>query len=193
MPKVHIKKSEMIGGEHFKLKKIKFDLEKQDGTIEEQEREVYEHGNAVAALLYNPFQSTILLTKQFRLPSFMNGNPSGMLTEVCAGLIDDGEHPEETIKREILEETGYKINKVQKVYEAYTSAGASTELLYLYLAEYHKEQKVSEGGGVQDEGEHIELDEMSFHKCMDLLKNGQIRDAKTIILLQYAMLKGVLR
>ena len=184
MNRVHIKNKEVVFNERAILQKVCFTI--QNGKeSQEQVREVYDHGNAVAVLLYNMEKKTVLLTRQFRLPTYLNGNPSGELLEACAGIIEDGESPDTTIKREILEETGYKIDEVEKVLEAYSSAGVLTELLHLYLAPYKEEQKKKNGGGLKEEGEDIKLVEIDFEKSYSMLKNGGIKDAKTIMLLQY--------
>jgi nudix-type nucleoside diphosphatase (YffH/AdpP family) len=193
MANVKITNTEILSNEHYTLKKVSFDLQKEDGSWQNQTREVFDHGNAAAALLYNVDKQTIILTEQFRLPTYLNGNPSGMLLEAPAGLLDEGEDPAETIKREITEETGYEVSDVQKVYEAYTSAGSLTELLYLYIAEYSQQQKTGEGGGLQHEGEHIKVIELPFSQVAQMLEQGRIKDAKTILLLQYAILKGIIK
>ncbi len=177
---------------HYKLKRLDYEIQKKDGTWENQKREIFDHGNAVSALLYNTEQKTVILTRQFRIATYINGNASGMLTETCAGLTDGNEPPDEAIKREILEETGYAVATVQKIYQAYSSAGSLTELLYLYVAPYTKAQKVAEGGGLQGEGEEVKVMELSFTAALQMLEQGDIQDAKTIILLQYAQLKGLL-
>jgi len=192
MAEVKLKNTEILSDAHYLLKKVSFDLKKKDGTWQTQEREVYDHGNAATALLYNKAQRTIILTRQFRVPTYLNGNPTGMLLETCAGLLEEGEDPDETIIREIKEETGYAIDAVQKIYEAYTSAGSLTELLYLYIAQYKKEQKVSTGGGLEDEGEEIKIVELDFDEALQLMDSGGIKDVKTILLLQYARLKQIL-
>ena len=192
MASVKIKHSEILSQTRYSLKKLHFELQKEDGSWESQEKEVYERGNAATALLYNKEQRTIILTQQFRLPTFLNGNASGMLLETCAGLLEEGEDPDDTIKREIKEETGYAVDSVQKVYEAYTSAGALTELLHLYIAEYKKEQKVSEGGGLKEEKEDVQIVELGFDEAILWMEKGAIKDVKALILLQYARLKQLL-
>jgi GDP-mannose pyrophosphatase NudK len=192
MAQVKINDVKILSDEHYVLKKLDFELQQDNGDWKNKKREVFDHGNAVTALLYNKEEKTIILTRQFRIATYVNGNASGMLTETCAGLIDKNETPEETIKREIKEETGYELSCVEKVYQAYTSAGSLTELLYLYVAPYTKTQKVSEGGGLKNEGEHVQVLEMPFEEAKSMLENGEIQDAKTIILLQYALLKGLL-
>lgn len=189
MPEVRIKNTEILSNEHYVLKRVNYDIQKKDGSWENQDREVFDHGNAVTVLLYNQEARTFILTKQFRVASYINGNASGELLETCAGLLEKNENPDDAIKREIEEETGYKIESVEKVYEAYTSAGSLTELLIFYIAPYKKEQKINKGGGLEEEGEEIQVLELPFEKAFQMLDDGAIKDAKTIILLQYARIK----
>ena len=125
------------------------------------------------------------------MPTYLNGNESGYLIECCAGLLDKDD-PEECIKRETEEETGYKISDVKKVFEAYMSPGSVTEILYFFVAEYSKEMKISDGGGVHEESENIEVLELPFHHALDMISNGEIRDAKTIMLLQYVQINDLI-
>jgi nudix-type nucleoside diphosphatase (YffH/AdpP family) len=192
MAQPKINNTSIISKSRYTLKKINFDIQKKDGSWHTMEHEVYDRGNAVAALLYNKEQRTIILTKQFRIATYINGNPSGMLVEVCAGLLEENEDPAKAMIREIEEETGYKIDHVQKVYEAYTSAGGLTEKIFLFIAEYKKGQKVGQGGGLEEEQEDVEVVEISFDEATQMLNKGDIKDAKTIILLQYAQLKQLL-
>jgi nudix-type nucleoside diphosphatase (YffH/AdpP family) len=163
-----------------------------NGKKESLQREVYDHGNAATALLYNREHRSIILTRQFRLPTYLNGNKDGFLLETCAGLLEEGEDPATTMKREILEETGYAVNKVEKVFEAYTSAGSLTELVHFYIAAYNGSQKKEEGGGLEEEGEDIRVIEMPFENALSMMERGEIRDIKAILLLQYALLKELL-
>jgi GDP-mannose pyrophosphatase NudK len=192
MAQVKINDAKILSDEHYVLKQLDFAIQKKNGEWENQKREVFDHGNAVTALLYNKEDRTVILTKQFRIATYVNGNNSGMLVETCAGLIDGNEPPDEAIIREIKEETGYQISNVEKVYQAYTSAGSLTELLYLYVAPYTKAQKVAKGGGLEEEGEEVKIMEMPFEQAIRMLENGEIVDAKTIMLLQYAQLKGLM-
>ena len=169
------------------LKRVTYEYSTSDGKWETQKREVYDRGNGAVILLYNREQKTVILTKQFRLATFLNGNATGMLIEACAGLLDD-ELPEEGIKRETEEETGYQINKVIKVFESYMSPGSVTEILYFFIAEYESDMKVNNGGGVAHEQENIEVLEMKFADAVRLIETGEIKDAKTIMLLQYLQL-----
>lgn len=184
MENVTIRNSETLSKWKHELKKIKFERRKKDGGIQTQEREVYDHGNAVAALLYNKQKGTVLLTRQFRLPAYLNDG-DGMLWEACAGLVEKGEEPEATMKREIKEEMGYEISALQKIYEVYSSPGSLKELLILFVGEYDQQQKVAEGGGLKDEGEDIEVIEMPLAEAVEMVKRGEVKDAKTVILIQW--------
>ena len=189
---VKIISTDILSDHWYVLRKITFDYIKNDGSVERQVREAYDRGNGAAIFLYNRANQTILLTKQFRMPTYINGNETGMLIEVCAGLLDK-DNPEDAIKRETEEETGYKVSAAKKIFEAYMSPGSVTEMLHFFVAEYSKDMKVSEGGGHADEQENIEVMEISFSAALEMLHKGEIRDAKTIILLQYAELKGLMK
>jgi len=183
--KVVIKKSETLSKEKHTLKKVTFERTAKDGTTEEHKNEVYDMGDAVTVLLYDSQQKKVILTKQFRLPSYLNGNKDGMLIEACAGKIEN-ESPQESIIREIEEETGYKVSAVKKILEAYSSPGTITELLHFFVAEYSAAMKVSEGGGLKEEKEDVEVIEISFEEAIQMVDNREIKDVKTIILLLYA-------
>lgn len=184
---IKIVSKEILSDNWYTLSKITFQYSKKDGTIETQSREAYDRGNGATILLYNKALQTVILTRQFRLPTYLNGNESGMLIETCAGLLDQ-DNPETAIKRETEEETGYKITDVKKVFEAYMSPGSVTEILYFFVAEYSKDMKVSEGGGHHEEQENIEVLEMPFTDAVKMISTGEIKDGKTIMLLQYAQL-----
>ncbi len=184
-------KRELLSDNWYTLEKVSFEYLRDDGVWEQQTREAYDRGNGAAILLYNARKNTVVLTRQFRMPTYVNGNEDGMMVEVCAGLLEKG-NAEETIKMEVEEETGYKIEKVQKVFEAYMSPGSVTEILYFFIGQYEESMKVSDGGGADDETENIEVLEIPFPKALEMMKNGEIRDAKTIMLLQYAQLQGLL-
>jgi len=189
---IKIIQTEVLSDNWYTLRKITFEYLKPDGTKEVQSREAYDRGNGATILLYNKEQQTVILTKQFRLPTFVNGNESGMLIETCAGLLDN-DNPEDCIKKETEEETGYKITKVKKIFEAYMSPGSVTEIVYFFIAEYSKEMKVSEGGGVEEEQENIEVLELDFDQAYDMISTGEIKDGKTIMLLQHLKLLGVFK
>ncbi|MFA6277560.1 MAG: GDP-mannose pyrophosphatase NudK [Pedobacter sp.] len=188
---VKILKTELLSDNWYILKKLTYEYLKKDGTHQQQTREVYDRGNGATILLYNTTHKTVILTKQFRLPSFVNGNKDGMLIEACAGLLDK-DNPEDCIKRETEEETGYKIKEIRKIYEVYMSPGSVTEKLYFFIAEYSNEMKINEGGGVDGEEENIEVLELPIDEAMRMLDNGEIKDAKTIMLLQHIKLKKIL-
>jgi len=187
---IKILSTEILSDNWYTLNKITFEYHKKDGTVETQNREAYDRGNGATILLYNKENQTVILTRQFRLPTYLNGNASGMLIETCAGLLDK-DNPETAIKRETEEETGYKIKDVQKVFEAYMSPGSVTEILYFFVAEYSKDMKVSEGGGHHEEQENIEVLELPFQSALEMIKTGEIKDGKTIMLLQYAQINGL--
>ncbi|MFM7486842.1 MAG: GDP-mannose pyrophosphatase NudK [Cytophagales bacterium] len=181
--RVKIKKTEILSNNWYTLKKVTFDYQHKNGKWIEQNREAYDRGNGATILLFNQNTKTIILTRQFRLPSYINGNPSGMLIEACAGLLDL-DNPEDCIRRETEEETGFKIRDVKKIYEAYMSPGSVTEILYFFVAEYSKDMQTSKGGGV-DEHEDIDVLEIPFSTALEMMNNGEIKDGKTIMLLQY--------
>ncbi len=183
--------TEILSDNWYILRKVSYEYLKKDGTWEKQSREAYDRGNGAAILLYNTSQKTVILTRQFRLPSFINGNPSGMLIEACAGLLDK-DNPEDCIRRETEEETGYQVKDVRKIFEAYMSPGSVTEILYFFVAEYTPSMKIHAGGGLETEHENIEVMELDFEKACSMIDIGEIKDAKTIILLQYARIHKLL-
>jgi nudix-type nucleoside diphosphatase (YffH/AdpP family) len=189
-PKIKIQKTELLSDNWYILNKVTFDYQKKDNSWITQKREVYDRGNGAAILLYNTKQKTVILTRQFRLPTYLNGNENGMMLEVCAGLLDE-DNPEQCIIRETEEETGYRLTKVTKIMQTYMSPGAVTEILYLFVGEYDESMKVSDGGGVAHEEENIDVLEMSYDEAYAMIESGEITDAKTIILLQHAKIKNL--
>lgn len=188
--RVRIVNTEVLSDNWYILKKVTFEYQHKNGKWITQSREAYDRGNGATILLYNKEQKTVILTRQFRLPTFINGNTDGMLIEACAGLLDM-DNPEDCIRRETEEETGFKIRDVKKVFEAYMSPGSVTEILYFFVAEYTKEMRKNEGGGV-DEHEDIEVLEISLEKAFAMMETGEIKDGKTIMLLQYLKLNNLL-
>lgn len=188
---VNILTTEILSDNWYVLKKVTYEYTKKDGAHLTQSREAYDRGNGATILLYNQQQRTVILTKQFRLPTYINGNASGMMIEACAGLLDR-DNPEDCIKRETEEETGYKVSDVRKVFEAYMSPGSVTEILYFFIAAYDAHMKVTDGGGAAHEEENIEVLELPIDQAMEMVGNGEIRDAKTIMLLQYVKLNNIL-
>jgi GDP-mannose pyrophosphatase NudK len=187
---INILKTEILSNNWYTLKKITFKATDNAGVTITQEREAYDRGNGSTILLYNKKQSSVILTNQFRLPTYINGNETGMLIECCAGLLDN-DNPEECIRRETEEETGYKITDVKKVFEAYMSPGSVTEILHFFIAEYTSDMKVNDGGGAFNENENIEVLEMPLADALHKIKTGEVKDAKTIMLLQYAQLNNL--
>ena len=181
-------KKELLSDNWYRLNKITFDFQLNDGTWQSQTREAYDRGNGATILLYHKDRQTVILTRQFRMPTFLNGNPDGFLIEACAGLLDK-DAPEDCIKKETEEETGYRIHHVEKVFEAYMSPGSVTEILYFFIAEYADAMKISDGGGLVEEQENIEVLELPFIEAYNMMARGEIIDAKTIMLLQYLKLK----
>lgn len=190
-PEIKITETKLLSDNWYVLNKVTFDYQKKDGNVESHIREVYDRGNGAAILLYNTEKKTVILTRQFRLPTYLNGNKTGMMIEVCAGLLDQ-DNAEEAVIRETEEETGYRLTKVQKVIETYMSPGSVTEILYLFVGEYDATMKVNDGGGLDAEQENIEVLEYTFDEAYAMFESGEITDAKTIMLLQHAKIKGVI-
>jgi nudix-type nucleoside diphosphatase (YffH/AdpP family) len=190
MKNLQITNEEILSKNWYVLRKYTYRFERK-GEWVVQQREAYDRGNGAAILLYNRQQGTVILTRQFRLPTYVNGNTTGMLIEACAGLLDK-DNPEAAIRRETEEETGYRLERVEKVFEAYMSPGSVTEILYFFIAEYTPSMKVNAGGGLEHEEEDIEVLELPFERALSMVDSGEIRDAKTIMLLQHVRLKGLL-
>lgn len=189
--KINVISEEILSDNWYTLRKFTFDYQRADGSWERQSREAYDRGNGATILLYNTEKQTVILTKQFRLPTYTNGNTSGMMIEACAGLLDK-DNAEDCIKRETEEETGYKIKSVRKIFEAYMSPGSVTEILYFFVAEYADDMKVGDGGGCDTEQENIEVMEIPFSEAIAMVTSGEIKDAKTMLLIQYAQINGLL-
>jgi len=184
-------KSELLSDNWYTLNKVTYETHYDDGSVTVQSREAYDRGNGATILLYNKAQQTVILTRQFRIPTYANGNEIGYLIESCGGLLDK-DNPEECIRRETEEETGYKISDVKKIFEVYMSPGSVTELIYFFVAEYSNDMKVSDGGGVEEESEDIEVLEITFQQALEMIKTGEIKDGKTIMLLQYAQIHNLI-
>lgn len=179
--------SQLLSNNWYVLRKITFELRRRDGRWQRQSREAYDRGNGAALLLFDPQRLTVVLTRQFRLPAFINGCADGYLIEACAGLLD-GDDPETCIRKEAEEETGYRIRAPRKVFEAYMSPGSVTEKLHFFVAEYQAEDRIDAGGGLVDEGEDIEVVEMPLTEALAGISSGLIQDAKTVMLLQHVAL-----
>lgn len=189
--RVRIKSIENLSDQWYKLDKIDFEYQIKSGKWQQQMRECYDRGDGAAILLYNRAKKTVVLTKQFRMPTYLNANDDGMMIEVCAGLLDDND-PFTCIKKEAEEETGYKIDHPVKLFELYSSPGAVTEIIHYFAAPYNSEMKVSHGGGLEEETEEIEVLEMDFDKALSMVSTGEIKDVKTVVLLQYAQMSGMI-
>lgn len=187
---VRIINTQTLSDDWYTLKKYTFALQRQNGEWQQQNREVYDRGNGATILLYNRQQRTVILTRQFRFPVYVNGH-DGMLIEAAAGLLDNMD-PENRIKAEAEEETGFRISHVEKVFEAYMSPGSVTEKLYFYIAEYQAADRTGVGGGIEAEGEDIEVLEMTLDEALAAIESGLIVDGKTIMLLYHVALKGIL-
>ena len=187
---IKVIEEKVLSHDWYLLKKTVFDLRRRDGIWQRQSRETYDRGNGATILLYNRAGKTVILTRQFRFPTFVNGNADGMMVEACAGLLDQDD-PATCIRRETEEETGYKISDVRKVFEAYMSPGSVTEKLYFFVGAYTAADKVSGGGGEAHEGEDIAVLETTLDDALAQVASGKICDGKTIMLLQYAKLHGL--
>ncbi len=188
MSNIQILNKETLSQKKYLLEYITFEKPDASGEFKNSAKEVYYRPDAIGVLLTDESRKMLLFTKQFRLPAFLNGSDSGYLIETCAGIIDEDESPEDTAHREAEEETGYSITNLTKIAGAYSSAGGITEFVHLYFANYSPESKTGEGGGLKDEGEDIELIEMSFDEAREKLLAGAFYDLKTITLLQHFFL-----
>jgi nudix-type nucleoside diphosphatase (YffH/AdpP family) len=188
--RVRIIEERVLSDDWYTLKKTTFDYRCRDGHWQRQSRETYDRGNGAVLLLFNVDRDTVVLTRQFRFPAYVNGCPDGLLIEACAGLLD-GDDPHICIRREAQEETGFVVRAPRKILEAYMSPGSVTEKLHFFVAEFVPQERVSTGGGDAAEGEDIEVIEVSMASALQMIANGAIQDGKTIMLLQYAALAGL--
>ena len=185
--RIRIQQVETLSQDWGLLKKTTFDYLRRDGSWQRQTRETYDRGNGATILLYDRERRTVLLIRQFRLPTLGNGLDDGLLVETPAGLLDAAA-PEARIKAEVEEETGYRLDNVQHLFDAFMSPGSVTELLHFFAGEYRAEQRIADGGGLHEEGEDIELLELPFDEALAMAHDGRLLDGKTIMLLQYAAL-----
>lgn len=191
-PKIKNIKTKVLSNNWYTLNKVNFDYQLRNGRWVSQSRESYDRGNGAAILLYNTDKNSVILIRQLRMPTYLNGNETGMIIEVCAGLLD-GDDPKTCIIKETEEETGYRIQNVKKIFESYMSPGAVTEIIHFFIGEYDQAMKVSYGGGLDSEHEDIEILELDFQQALKMIASGEIKDAKTIMLLQYAQINGLLK
>lgn len=191
-PRVRVLGVELLAAAWHVLRRTTFEYLGADGRWTRQQRETYDRGNGATVLLYDPDRATVLLTRQFRFPVYVNGHPDGMLLETAAGLLDDDD-PETAIRREAAEETGVRIGELEHVFDVWMSPGSVTERLHFSAAPYTPAQRVTQGGGVADEGEEIDVVELPFDRALAMTLTGEIADAKTVLLLQWAALHGPFR
>ncbi|MCU1679193.1 MAG: GDP-mannose pyrophosphatase [Frankiales bacterium] len=184
-PRVQDVEVEVLSDNWYVLRKATFDLQHRDGSWSRQSREAYDRGNGATILLFDPDTRTVLLTRQFRWPAYVNGHPDGMLIEAPAGLLDD-EHPEVAIRRETEEETGVRVGDIVHLFDAFMSPGSVTERVHFFTASYSSADRPVAGGGVAEEGEDIEVLEVALSEALAMVGDGRIVDGKTIMLLQWA-------
>ena len=179
----------LLSDHWYRLHATTFDYLGDNGEWSTQVRETYDRGNGATILLYNTAQRTVLLTSQFRYPAYINGHPDGVLIETAAGLLDDDD-PETAIRREAIEETGHRVGEVEHVFDVYMSPGSVTEQLHFFAAPYDADTRENEGGGLAEEGEEIGVLELGIDEALAMIDDGRIVDAKTIMLLQWSVLRG---
>jgi nudix-type nucleoside diphosphatase (YffH/AdpP family) len=188
-PRVRVREVRVLSDNWYKLHATTFDYLGDDGEWLTRTRETYDRGNGATILLYDLARRTVLLTSQFRYPVYINGHPDGMLIETAAGLLDDDD-PQTAIRREAIEETGHDVGELTHVFDAFMSPGSVTERLHFYAAPYSTDTKASDGGGLAEEGEHITVLELGIDEALAMIDDGRITDGKTIMLLQWSVLRG---
>ena len=186
---INIIKDKILSENWFLLRNMTYELTRSDGSVVRHRREVYDRGNGATILLYNRHKQTVELVRQFRIATWINGNEDGMLIDTCAGLLDSDE-PEECVRKEAIEETGFEVGEVRKLFELFMSPGGVTELIYFFIAEYNDTQRANDGGGVDDDD--IDVLELPYHRALEMMANGEIRDGKAVILLQYLQTSGLM-
>ncbi len=180
---VRTRSEQLLADDWHVLKKTTFDYRRRDGNWQTLTRETYDRGNGAVALLFNRLRRTVLLTRQFRFPAYVN-NHDGFLIEAAAGLLDKAS-PEQRIRAELEEETGRRVAHLDKVFDVFMSPGSVTERLHFFVGEYDAASQVGDGGGIAAEGEDIEVLELDADEALNMVKRGEIMDGKTIMLLQY--------
>nr|QXL90819.1 NUDIX domain-containing protein [Streptomyces sp.] len=191
-PRVRIRDVEVLSCDWYVLRKTTFDYEHGDGHISSEQRETYDRGDGATILLYDAENETVLLTRQFRLPAYVNGHPDGMLLETAAGLLD-GDGPHEAIRREAAEETGHAVGAPEHIFDIYMSPGSVTERVHFYAAPYDPADTPTGATGIAAEGEDITTVELPFTEALAMVRDGRIADGKTVMLLQWAALDGPFR
>jgi len=187
---VRILEERVLAHDWYLLRKTTFEHRRRDGRLQVVSRETYDRGNGVALLLFNAARGTVILTRQFRFPAWVNGCADGLLIEACAGQLD-GNDPIAAMQREAIEETGYDVRSPRKVFEAYMSPGSVTEKLHFFVAAYEDADRRHAGGGEAEEGEDIEVLELPLARALAMIVSGEIQDGKTIMLLQHAAMTGL--
>ena len=187
---VRIVEERVLAHDWYLLRKTTFEHRRRDGRLQVVSRETYDRGNGVALLLFNAARATVILTRQFRFPCYVNGLADGMLIEACAGLLD-GNDALAAMRREAIEETGYAVQSPRKVFEAYMSPGSVTEKLHFFVAAVDDGDRRHAGGGEEHEGEDIDVLELPLARALAMIAGGEIQDGKTIMLLQHAALTGL--
>ena len=186
---INVIKDKILSENWFLLRNMTYELTRSDGSVVRHKREVYDRGNGATIMLYNRRKQSVVLVRQFRVATWVNGNEDGMLIETCAGLLDNDE-PEVCVRKEAIEETGFEVGEVRKLFELYMSPGGVTELIHFFIAEYSDAQRATDGGGVDDE--EIDVLELPFTQALEMVANGEIRDGKAVILLQYLQTSGLM-
>ena len=188
-PDVRVRDVEVLAAAWHVLRRTTLEVRRRDGSWQTQQRETYDRGNGATVLLYDLDRRTVLLARQFRWPVYVNGHPDGMLLETAAGLLDDDD-PATAIRREAAEELGVVVGELEPVFEVWMSPGSVTERLHFFAAPYSPASRATGGGGLADEGEDIEVVELDVDDALDRVADGRIADAKTVMLLQWAVLRG---
>jgi nudix-type nucleoside diphosphatase (YffH/AdpP family) len=187
---IRILEERVLAHDWYLLRKTTFEHRRRDGRLQVVSRETYDRGNGVALLLFNAARGTVILTRQFRFPAWVNGCADGLLIEACAGQLD-GNDPVAAMQREAIEETGYDVKAPRRIFEAYMSPGSITEKLHFFVAAYDDADRRNAGGGEADEGEDIEVLELPLARALQMIASGEIQDGKTIMLLQHAAMTGL--
>jgi nudix-type nucleoside diphosphatase (YffH/AdpP family) len=188
-PAIRDVRVEVLSDSWYVLRRATFEQRQPDDSWETTQREAYDRGNGVTALLHDPTWSTLLLVRQYRLPVHLNDHPDGMLLEAPAGLLDDGEGAEEALRRELQEEVGHHVDDLQELFRLYMSPGSVTEHLTFFAGTYSGATRQGDGGGDADEGEQVTVVEMTFDEANEMVDDGRICDAKAVLLLQWARLQ----
>ena len=184
--KVEIVEDRTLSDDWYHLRKVTFDYTNSRGEVHRLSRECYDRGHGATILLFDPARQVVILVRQFRMPAYLTGHP-GWLIETPAGLLD-GDAPEEAIRREVVEETGYEVRDIRFLFECFISPGAITDRIHFFYARVDIDHKVNDGGGLDEEHEDIEVLEIPLHEALSMIGTGEICDGKTIMLLQWAAL-----